>query len=605
MKIQKIDDKFYDITEWSQSRLDMGYRGTPVLPRFEHFTTEQHYKNSGVKGITPMTAKEIDTEEQQDMFLNDPHYYVEEKFDGTRATLHFLTPKSLKQGDMSKEEYFYMNTLLKRGSGVEEGKNRIYEYFISHPSNSDRANFLNKEYGTGGGTVIFPDNTRGMEMHSSKGFELSIDRNDKSNVLYTWANVADYVGKMIDNSMYYPKDAYTRCFSRRISEKTGWFCENTDSLPQLREIEIPELSGTIIDGEMFIPDRPFKDVSSTLNCKWDKAIDRQIDLGFIVFHAFDILFYKGIDLRKMSLERRKAYLQLVVDKVNSPYIDMVKYYDDKVPITIDDSILKHGDTYPTLYSEWYDTLFPHYGEMLVSKKAYYEYIVMNGGEGVILKPKDGKYWSKRGREYQKIKKFLTREVIIMGFTEPTKEYKGKFPDDHWDYWVDQNDVKQSISFATGRSAKDLLKRGYTPVTKYYFENWVGNIRFGVVITEEELKSLPKNKKFNVECLTTNRTFEATSLVNVVEVGECSGFDESIRQLFTCNALDHEGTMIHCEDEEEIERNDSQHHCWRGTVIEVKANEIFKDTGKLRHPRFLRIREDKAPLECTWRDHIGE
>jgi ATP-dependent DNA ligase len=43
----------------------------------------------------------------------------------------------------------------------------------------------------------------------------------------------------------------------------------------------------------------------------------------------------------------------------------------------------------------------------------------------------------------------------------------------------------------------------------------------------------------------------------------------------------------------------------GKVLEVKANELFKDTGKMRHPRFLRMRPDKNPEDCTWKDHIGE
>lgn len=42
----------------------------------------------------------------------------------------------------------------------------------------------------------------------------------------------------------------------------------------------------------------------------------------------------------------------------------------------------------------------------------------------------------------------------------------------------------------------------------------------------------------------------------------------------------------------------------GKVIEVKANEQYKDTGKLRHPRFLRMRDDKDNLACTWTDHFG-
>jgi len=98
---------------------------------------------------------------------------------------------------------------------------------------------------------------------------------------------------------------YSRVFSRRISKKSGFYTENTDSVPHIREIDVPELDGTILDGEMFINGQPFKEVSSTLNCLWDKAVDRQIEKGFISLHAFDIIKYKGIDLRKMSLINRK------------------------------------------------------------------------------------------------------------------------------------------------------------------------------------------------------------------------------------------------------------------------------------------------------------
>ena len=42
----------------------------------------------------------------------------------------------------------------------------------------------------------------------------------------------------------------------------------------------------------------------------------------------------------------------------------------------------------------------------------------------------------------------------------------------------------------------------------------------------------------------------------------------------------------------------------GKVVEVKANEIMRDSGRLRHPRFLRVRHDKEPDRCTWADHIG-
>lgn len=441
---------------------------------FEGYTSKDMYEAEGIRWIEPMLAKEIEDGDKQNECLCNSDYFIEEKFDGTRATLHFF-------------------------------------------------------------------------------------------------------------------EKYTRCFSRRVSEKTGWFCENSDSVPHIRDLAFPELVGTIIDGEMFIPNRPFKDVASTLNCKWDKAIQRQEELGNIVFHAFDIMYYKGIRVEMLPLHRRKEYLQKVVDIINSKYIEMVKFYscNSKIPVRINSvhRLRVIGEAYPTLLKE-VNALDVSNNAFInpveVSPRAYYEYIVATGGEGVIVKPKNGKYYYKRGWEYSKIKKFLTKDVIVLGFTPPTDDYKGKFPTvDKWDYWETVEKDIIDLSDSTTQEREQFKQNWYPcecrPISKFYAMRWVGNIQFGVIVTQEEVNSLPSSKKFNV----TTRRIESKDCL-VLEVGECSGFDESTRAYIT----EHKYELI-------------------GTTIEVKANELFKDTGKLRHPRFLRFRPDKSPLSCIWKDHLNE
>ena len=434
------------------------------------------FKTANIRGYEPMTAKELETEEQQDEKLNDTNYIIEEKFDGTRALVYFLAQPHI--------------------DGSEVG--------------------------------------------------------------------------------------FCRVFSRRVSKKTGFYVENTDSLPQIREIDEPELKGTILDGEMFIEGLPFKEVSSTLNCLWDKAIDRQIEKGFITFHAFDILFYKGIDLRKMPLERRKEYLRLAVEEANSEYIKEVKYYNCGKPIGdsyISDMISEYGedqfirdvlepnkDTYPHLY-ECYEE------RKSLTPRAYYELIVSLDGEGVIIKPKAGKYHHKRGWEYSKIKKFLTRELIVLGFSEPTKEYTGK-DIRKWAYWVEKDTDRRVMGNFYGDS-------NYIPVTKYYYHNQVGVMRLGVLLTKEELDSIPKNKQGEFDYADEYFEYDSLRDMYVMLVCECSGFDDETREYFTRN----KDSMV-------------------GTVVEVKANEIFKDSGKLRHPRYMRRRFDKSLEQCIWKDHIG-
>lgn len=437
------------------------------------------FKQAHIKGYEPMTAKELDTEEAQLEKLNDPNYIIEEKFDGTRALVYFLSQKT--------------------STGDEEG--------------------------------------------------------------------------------------FCRVFSRRVSKKTKFYVENTDSLPHIREIDAPDLTGTILDGEMFIDGLPFREVSSTLNCLWDKAIDRQLEKGFITFHAFDILFYRGIDLRRFPLHRRKYYLHVVIEELQHPYIKEVEYHkcgaESDFGYLFDDinnrlngadyteyliKIQSNRDTYPNLWQCLED-------KCPLTPRAYYELVVSTGGEGVMVKPVDGKYHHKRGWEYSKIKKFLTRELIVIGFDNPTREYTGK-EKKKWAFWENKTTGKKVLGNFYG-------DQDYEPVTKFYYKNMVGNLLLGVLITQDEYDSIPVNKRgeiFDPESIGISN-YDTNYLL--MQVCECSGFNDETRDYFT----KHKHDMI-------------------GTVVEVKANEIFRDSGKLRHPRYLRRRYDKAPEECTWIDHIG-
>lgn len=410
---------------------------------------------------------------------------------------------------------------------------------------------------------------------------------------------------------------YNRVFSRRVSKKTDWLTENTDSVPHIRDLQCASLAGTVLDGEMFIPSRPFKDVAAVMNCNYDNAIERQSEIGWVVFHAFDILYFKGENVMDKPIEERKEYLNKALYELSEvyeyhlpvisvPYCQgRVEIYPKSTPQSLDrtgsmdipEFWANHakfgvmGGTYPAL-AECINKAFAEDQSMrnseyprlplVLNYRAYYEYIVATGGEGVMVKPLGGKYYQKRGWEYSKIKKFLTRDVIITGFTEPTKEYEGKFPElSKWDYWESSMGEKfdlKDLDVATLADVKGMYDDGeLIPITRYYYMGWVGNIEYGVIITSEEFKEIVNSKKsFDIKTMIIDG-----KEVNVLNVGDCAGFDDEMRDSFTKNR-----------------------HNLIGAVVEVKANEQFKDTGKLRHPRFVRLRPDKEALACTWKDHFG-
>jgi len=92
---------------------------------------------------------------------------------------------------------------LLEGSRVEGGKQRIIDYFYANESNSERADFLKQEYGTGGGSVFFPNNIAGWEDHGGKGIEIFPLGYGHPSIRMTWAKAAKRVGELIENGRYF------------------------------------------------------------------------------------------------------------------------------------------------------------------------------------------------------------------------------------------------------------------------------------------------------------------------------------------------------------------------------------------------------------------
>ena len=106
---------------------------------------------------------------------------------------------------ISKED---IDSVLQKGSGVADGKYRIYRQFQKGEDRQKNIEFLKNEYGTGGGTHIFPDGFRGHSWHDSKG--LAINRNGtytNHDLVLKWSQVEKRLRELIkDNRYLNPKE---------------------------------------------------------------------------------------------------------------------------------------------------------------------------------------------------------------------------------------------------------------------------------------------------------------------------------------------------------------------------------------------------------------
>ena len=89
---------------------------------------------------------------------------------------------------------------LDRGSGVEGGKGRIYEYFTADHTGKEKAAFLKDEYGTGGHTHAVSGASGSYEDHSAKG--ITLKKADCANVELSWTKVVARIDALIQKDRF-------------------------------------------------------------------------------------------------------------------------------------------------------------------------------------------------------------------------------------------------------------------------------------------------------------------------------------------------------------------------------------------------------------------
>ena len=161
-------------------------------------TDEQHPQPSGGSD-TDRTDLQVSVAKEDEVRVNLPT--VDEQIE----MIAKAEDEKASAFAISKED---IDSVLQKGSGVADGKYRIYRQFQKGVDRQKNIEFLKNEYGTGGGTHIFSDGFSGHSWYHSKG--LAIDRNGtytNHDLVLKWSQVEKRLRELIkDNRYLNPKE---------------------------------------------------------------------------------------------------------------------------------------------------------------------------------------------------------------------------------------------------------------------------------------------------------------------------------------------------------------------------------------------------------------
>ena len=337
----------------------------------------------------------------------------------------------------------------------------------------------------------------------------------------------DQMEKVWNSSEYWAEEKYDgsrylcmggRFFSRRESKEDKLPVEKTDRVPHLEEIGRYHLPDHIVDGEIYYEGKTSNEVTSILGSLPKRAVELQEERGKLKYVIYDILYTNGQWITDKPYHQRREILEHLYHVITTQ--------DPSVEAYLEISNLEKTD-----------------------KKNFNKRILLNGGEGVMLKNVNGKYHPDKKPRWNwiKVKTEIDDDVIITGYKDPVRLYEGKELES-WQYW--ETEHGQLYLALEGRSevVSTFIENGIEvePVTRNYYNGWIGSLVFSKYNADGELE----------------------------QVGRCTGINDKDRSMFT-------------------ENQDK----YLGEVIEIKAMEMTKD-GHFRHPNFVRLRPDKNPEECV-------
>ena len=224
-----------------------------------------------------------------------------------------------------------------------------------------------------------------------------------------------------------------RIDTRNQCVDTYCYTEKTDNFPHLIA-PTKALIGTVVDGEMVMPCDIIKDgktqtvdlltsTASVFNSKPLRARYLQDQYGLMNYILFDILFFKGKDVREYPWDQRRKMLESI-----KPLLSVT--HTARMPLS----------------PVWQNELL-----------ACYTKLVAAGGEGIMLKARYAPYSEKEGSRRQRVwykwKKSFTIEAFVTGYIPGQGKYDGQIGALVISVFDKANATREIASVAPGNDAQ--------------------------------------------------------------------------------------------------------------------------------------------------------
>lgn len=268
-----------------------------------------------------------------------------------QVTALYENEESFKNGIYFSQEE--IDRILNRGSGMEDGKYRIFQWYSTHKNKKENVAFLKNEYGIGG---AYPATGWIDEWHDAKGIRISrgIIGNEEISILMKWNQVSKRISELIAADRYLSpaeKEQYPMYLQKQMERQLEYERKQKEKELGIEETPtVEELTNTVMVYKWHVGDTVHVGATDYEIIENGDPIvlqDKEFPLFIENFTKEQLLqVLKENPLNDNLLVEVTSVTDDYVHEAIKPSLDIEKVYQKYMPILVDK--IKDSSVYPVL-----------------------------------------------------------------------------------------------------------------------------------------------------------------------------------------------------------------------------------------------------------------